>query len=140
MALANLGDVRLVDLPRHQRADGEVVVAESAVQVPFAIARMFTVKGPAGAVRGEHAHRRCAQFMLCVHGAFDIDCTDGHGRRAYSLDRGNRALLVPPTIWNTVSIRADDSVLVVLCDRLYEEHDYIRDRSEFIAFRKAKPA
>jgi hypothetical protein len=36
-----LTDARLIDLPRHARADGEVIVAEAVAQVPFRIERML---------------------------------------------------------------------------------------------------
>ncbi|MFZ3337197.1 MAG: FdtA/QdtA family cupin domain-containing protein [Xanthobacteraceae bacterium] len=136
-AAFDLDAVRTIELPRHARSEGEVVVAEGDRSVPFAIARMFTVKAPSGAKRGEHAHRRCSQFMICVHGVIDIGCDDGRSQRIFALDRSNLALMVPPTIWNTVMFRHSDSVLAVLCDRGYEEHDYIRDYAEFLAFRGA---
>ncbi len=136
-AAFDLDAVRTIELQRHARSDGEVVVAEGGTAVPFAIARMFTVKAPRGAKRGEHAHRKCSQFMICVHGVIDIVCDDGRSRSIFVLDRSNLALVVPPTIWNTVMFRQPDSVLAVLCDRTYEEHDYIRDYAEFLAFREA---
>jgi hypothetical protein len=43
-------------------------------------------------------------------------------------------------LWNTVEFRQDDSVLVVLCDRVYEAHDYINDYSEFLSFRESAQA
>jgi hypothetical protein len=57
-------------------------------------------------------------------------------KRPFRLDRGNLGLLVPPMIWNTVTFRRADSVLIVLCDRGYEPDDYIRDRAEFLALRR----
>ena len=134
-ALFDLGRVRTINLPRHARADGEVVVAEAAFHVPFRIERMFTLTAPAGAERGRHAHRKCSQFMVCVSGAVDIVCDDGTGQKSFVLDRGDLALLVPPGLWNTVHFRQSGSVLVVLCDRLYEADDYIRDYAEFLTFR-----
>jgi dTDP-4-dehydrorhamnose 3,5-epimerase-like enzyme len=133
----SISQVRLLELQSHNKKDGTIVVAQAGTQVPFAIVRMFTLTAPLGAVRGEHAHRQCSQFMICVHGAVDITCTDGREQRTFSLDRGDLALLVPPTIWNTVTVREQDSVLVVLCDRPYEEHDYIRDHAAFVTFREA---
>ena len=47
------------------------------------------------------------------------------------------ALLVPPTIWHSVIFRETNSVLVVLCDRHFQEEDYIREYPDFLAFRKA---
>jgi dTDP-4-dehydrorhamnose 3,5-epimerase-like enzyme len=135
--LCSISQARLIELPLHPSDSGAIAVAEAGAQVPFTIARMFTLQAPLGAVRGEHAHRRCSQFMLCVSGAVDIACADGREERVFSLDRGNLALLVPPTIWNTVTVRKDNSVLAVLCDRPYEAHDYIRDFGQFVAFREA---
>jgi dTDP-4-dehydrorhamnose 3,5-epimerase-like enzyme len=135
--LCSIKQIRLIELPRFARDDGEVVVAQAAAQVPFAIARMFTVTAPAGARRGEHAHRHCSQFMLCVRGAVEVVCDDSRDRRAFVLDRSNLALCVPPSLWNTITFRGSESVLVVLCDRPFEEPDYLRSYPEFLAFRKA---
>lgn len=130
--------VRFIDLPCYRADAGELVVAEAAAQVPFRIARMFTLSAPSAAVRGKHAHRLCSQFMLCVHGAIDITCTNGYEQQTFTLNRCDRALLVPAGNWNVVTFRQPNSILVVLCDRPYEEHDYIRDYHEFLAFREAQ--
>lgn len=132
-----LTEARLVELPRHARADGEVIVAQAEAQVPFRIERMFALAAPAGATRGRHAHRRCSQFMICVSGAVDVVCEDGRRKNMFALNRRNQALLVPPGLWNTVEFRGDGSVLVVLCDRVYEADDYIRDYAEFLSFRES---
>jgi dTDP-4-dehydrorhamnose 3,5-epimerase-like enzyme len=128
---------RLIELPRHARADGEVIVAEAASEVPFRIERMFALTAPAGAKRGHHAHRLCSQFMICVSGAVDVVCEDGRKKSTFALSRRNQALLVPPGLWNTVEFRQNQSVLIVLCDRAYEAEDYIRDYAEFLSFRAA---
>jgi dTDP-4-dehydrorhamnose 3,5-epimerase-like enzyme len=132
-----IGEARLIELPRHARSDGEVIVAQAAAQVPFRIERMFALAAPAGAKRGRHAHRLCSQFMICVSGAVDVVCEDGNSKNIFALDRRNQALLVPPGLWNTVEFRRSDSVLVVLCDRAYDAEDYIRDYAEFLSFRGA---
>jgi len=128
---------RLIELPRHARADGEVVVAEAAAQVPFRIERMFALSAPAGTKRGRHAHRLCSQFMICVSGAVDVVCEDGRKKDMFALERRDQALLVPPGLWNTVEFRQNESVLIVLCDRIYEAHDYIHDYAEFLSFRES---
>lgn len=132
-----LTDALLIDLARHARTAGEVIVAEAAAQVPFRIERIFTLTPPAGAVRGRHAHRLCSQFMICVSGAVDVVCEDGNSKKTFAMNRRNQALLVPPGLWNTVQFRHNESVLIVLCDRIYEADDYIRDYSEFLSFRES---
>jgi dTDP-4-dehydrorhamnose 3,5-epimerase-like enzyme len=136
-ALFDLDHIRIIKLPRHARADGEVVVAEVTAQVPFRIERMFTLAAPAGAKRGRHAHRLCSQFMICVSGAVDVVCEDGSKKNRFALNRRNQALLVPPGLWNTVEFQQNESVLIVLCDRPYEADDYIRDYAEFLSFRES---
>jgi hypothetical protein len=122
---------RLVDLPRHVRDDGEVVVAEAATGVPFDIARLFVLRAPAGAERGRHAHKLCSQLMICSIGSVEVVLDDGSALRRFVLDRSDRALLVPPMIWNTVIFRSQHTVVSVLCDRPYEADDYLRDYEEF---------
>jgi dTDP-4-dehydrorhamnose 3,5-epimerase-like enzyme len=136
-ALFDMDHIRIINLPRHARADGVVVVAEVIAQVPFRIERMFALIAPAGTQRGRHAHRQCSQFMICLSGAADIVCDDGTEQKTFVLDRGDLALLVPPGLWNTVEFRQTGSVLVVLCDRLYEADDYIRDYNQFLSFRES---
>lgn len=132
-----LDEIRRIDLPRHDRDDGELVALEAGAQVPFVIERVFTIIAPPGAKRGNHAHRRCAQFLLCVCGAVDIYCDDGREHRIFTLDSGDQALLVPPMIWNTVDFRKAGSAIIVLCDRRYERDDYILDYAEFTSMRNA---
>jgi UDP-2-acetamido-3-amino-2,3-dideoxy-glucuronate N-acetyltransferase len=117
--LNDIAEVRRVALPEHDREDGSVVVAEASMHVPFPIARMFTLKAPVGARRGNHAHRLCSQFFVCVSGAVDVICDDGRAQRTFTLDRGNLALTVPSMIWNTVVFQKPNSVVVVLCDHVY---------------------
>lgn len=132
----DLGDARLITLPQHVENDGVLVVAEAPVKVPFQIQRMFTIAAPAGAKRGQHAHQLCSQFIVCVSGAVDAVCDDGRERKAFSLGRPNLALLVPPGLWLEINVRQSEAVVVVLCDRPYEEHDYIKVYAEFVSFRK----
>lgn len=132
-----IDDAGTVELPRHERDDGVIVVAEGRAHVPFAIARVFTVCAPVDSQRGHHAHRRCRQFMFCPRGLVDVCLDDGASRKTVRLSRGNLALHVPAMIWNVVSFRAPDAVLVVLCDRPYREDDYIRDYAAFVQARKA---
>ncbi len=137
--LYTVHDVHLLELPRFARVDGEIVVAQAA-QVPFAITRMFSLTAPMGSVRGEHAHRRCTQFMLCVHGTVEVVCDDSRDRKTFVLDRNNLAVCVPPTIWSSVIFKVHRSVVVVLCDRPFEDSDYLREYPEFLTYRKALPA
>jgi WxcM-like, C-terminal len=141
-SMDKFGEARLIKVPRYVDPDGGglLVVTEVGKQVPFKIERMFTIVAPAGAKRGHHAHRLCSQFLLCVSGAVDVVCDDGRDRKTFSLDHPELALFVPPGLWLEIGAGRDDAVIIVLCDRLYEESDYIRDYAEFLSFRKTPRA
>jgi dTDP-4-dehydrorhamnose 3,5-epimerase-like enzyme len=46
-------------------------------------------------------------------------------------------LLIPPGIWSEQLYLTENTVLTVLCDRVYEAEDYIREYSIFLKFRKS---
>lgn len=134
--LHSIRSVVVIKLPRHFAANGDVVVMETASQIPFVIARVFAVQAPAGAIRGQHAHRQCAQFLTCPTGRVDVLCDDGLEKQTYVLDQPGMGLLIPPSIWAQQTYQSPGSLLTVLCDRPYESEDYIRDYGEFLAYRR----
>ena len=134
--LASVTHVQLFDLPLFKSEDGELVVMEAREHVPFDIARVFLVRAPGGTNRGDHAHKLCSQFLVCISGHISVVCDDGADTRTFALsDRSNQGLLVPPTIWAREYYRDMGSTLMVICDRVYEAGDYIRDRVEFLELR-----
>ncbi len=132
-----VSDVRILELPTHSQSDGDLVVLEQGKAMPFAAARMFLVRARAGAVRGKHAHKECAQLLVASSGTIEVECKDGASSATFTLDRIDRALLVPPSIWASERYVAEGSVLSVLCDRPYEPDDYLRDWDAFLAWRGA---
>src|SRR5690349_22379247 len=63
-----INSVVVIELPRHFAVNGDVVVMETVTHIPFIIARVFVVLAPSGAIRGQHAHKQCAQFLTCPAG------------------------------------------------------------------------
>jgi hypothetical protein len=133
--LTRIAEVTLIELPCHRGAGGDLVAMEGLNHLPFSIARVFTVNAPAGNSRGNHAHKACTQFLVCPTGCVEVVCDDGTDRVVFILDRPNVGLLVPPSIWARQTYRAPGSVLLVICDRPYEEDDYIRDYTTFLGIR-----
>ena len=130
-----VSDARLIVLPQHFEDNGDLAVIEGLTGVPFQIARVFLVRAPMGAVRGQHAHKRCAQFMVCPAGRVEVLCDDGTSTANFVLDRVGLGLLVPPSVWAQQTYQAMGSSLTVLTDRPYEAEDYIREYADFRAYR-----
>jgi dTDP-4-dehydrorhamnose 3,5-epimerase-like enzyme len=135
--LPRIDAATLVELPRIND-DCVLIIAEAKKHVPFDLRRVFFVTGvAAGEMRGHHAHRRCHQLLICPSGAVRIRITDGAASRTVELDTPQKALHIPPGLWAEQIYRDPATLLLVLCDRLYEAEDYIRDMEAFIAWRRS---
>ncbi len=129
--------VRGVVLRRVTRADdmrGSLVAVSFAEQVPFTPARIFTVFGvPGREVRGTHAHRECAQMLICLTGSMVCVADDGTDREQFTLDDPALVLYLPPMTWGTQYAYSADAHLLVLASHPYDSADYIREYDEFLA-------
>lgn len=126
--------VRLVQLRHFADMRGALVVNEFERDLPFTPRRQFLVHSvPSQETRGEHAHRRCHQFLVCVHGSVRALADDGQHRQEFVLDSPRVGLHMPPMIWGTQYRYSRDAVLMVLASEPYDEHDYIRHYDDFLA-------
>lgn len=120
---------------------GSLSVGEFEKTLPFRPRRFFmTFDVPSAHVRGEHAHRECHQFLLCVRGACSVVVDDGAHREEYRLDSPVYGVHVPPMVWAAEYKHSADSVLVVFASHHYEPADYIRDYGTFLEEIRRGPA
>jgi acetyltransferase-like isoleucine patch superfamily enzyme/dTDP-4-dehydrorhamnose 3,5-epimerase-like enzyme len=126
--------VTLYRLPLIEDMRGNLIAAELGGLLPFAPQRFFIVLDvPSAEVRGEHAHRRCHQFLVCVRGSVSVVADDGKHREEFRLDSPRVGLHVPPGVWATQYNYSSDGALLVLASAPYDASDYIRDYDEFLA-------
>ena len=121
----------VIHFKKYEDVNGVLCVYESGQHVPFDIQRVFTVSAKANDTRGDHAHKQCTQLLICVSGKVRVICDDGTAVTQHVLDSMGVGLFVPPGIWAIEEYISNDAVLMVLCDRKYEENDYIRSYEEF---------
>lgn len=125
--------VQLIRIPQHEDLRGRLHAGECPKQVPFTPQRFFLVSHvTSGHVRGEHAHRECHQFLLCVHGSVSVVADDGRMRREYTLSDPTTGIYLPPMVWGIQYKYSPDAVLMVLASHPYRADDYIRDYAEFL--------
>jgi acetyltransferase-like isoleucine patch superfamily enzyme len=125
--------VKLYRLPRHQDLRGSLSVGEFGRDLPFDPKRYFLVFDvPSAETRGEHAHRRCDQFLICVSGRCAVVADDGEQRQEFVLDAPNTGLLLPAMTWGTQYKYSADAVLLVFASEHYDASDYVRDYGEFL--------
>ena len=119
---------------------GSLTVGEFDRQVPFLPRRYFMVFGvPSREVRGEHAHRECHQFLICVRGSCSVVADDGIKRVEVLLDDPSKGIYLPPMIWGVQYKYSADAVLMVFASHYYEAADYIREYGEFQAIAAKAP-
>lgn len=133
--------VRLYDLPIVSDLRGNLTFAEHETSLPFVPKRYFLVFSvPSKDVRGEHAHRECHQFLVCVKGNCSVVVDDGQNRAEVLLNRPNLGIHIPPLVWATEYKYSEDAVLMVLASDVYKPEDYIRDYDTFLEVVKENEA
>lgn len=133
-------DVTLTLVPTIKDLRGDLLAREYGKDLPFIPERYFIVFDvPSKEVRGEHAHRVCKQFLVCLKGSVSVVCDDGTNRQEFVLDSPELGLYVPPMVWSIQYKYTADALLLVLASHAYDSADYIRNYAEFLAAKGSQP-
>ena len=132
--------VNLYRMPRIIDMRGSLTVGEFDRSIPFTVKRYFMVFDvPSMETRGEHAHRECHEFLICVRGSCAVVADDGIHRQEFLLDKPDIGIHLPPKVWRIHYKYSRDAILLVFASRYYDSRDYIRDYSEFRQLAGAQP-
>ncbi len=135
----DVGESALYLMRRVTDARGALTVGEVPTEVPFLPSRYFVVFDvPSIELRGEHAHKVCQQFLICLHGTCRVLLDDGLNRCEVLLDRPDLGVYMPPMIWGTQYRYSADAVLLVFASHAYDADDYLRTYDAFQTERKAR--
>ena len=125
--------VTLHEFPLIHDLRGNLTVGEFEKEIPFSPKRYFSVFDvPNKKVRGEHAHKECHQFLVCIKGSCHVVADDGEQRQEFILDKPNKGIYLPPMVWGVQYKYSADAVLMVFASHHYDSNDYIRDYSDFL--------
>jgi UDP-2-acetamido-3-amino-2,3-dideoxy-glucuronate N-acetyltransferase len=132
-ALGSSG-AKTIPLSLHGDLRGSLAVAELEDILPFRVRRLFVVFDiPSREVRGEHAHRRLEQFLVCTSGECSVVVDDGTNRHEVILDTPGFGLYIPSMVWATQYRFSADATLLVLSSEPYDSDEYIRDYDEYLS-------
>lgn len=116
---------------------GNLCVTELGKQLNFETKRLFFVYGvPNAKVRGEHAHKACHQFLICIKGSVHVIVDDAVKQQEIIVDRPDIGLHIAPGVWGVQYRYSDDAILAVLASHPYDEADYMRDYDEFLGWKR----
>ncbi|MFC9919786.1 sugar 3,4-ketoisomerase [Agromyces binzhouensis] len=94
-------------------------------ELSFAVARVFVVSAPAGAVRGGHAHRSVRQVLFRASGSVEVEFRHRGESSRLTLDDARPAVLVEAGVWAQQTYLDDGSTLIVLADGGYDRSEYL---------------
>ncbi len=119
-----------LELQKFRESNGTVTVFEEGT-IPFPAIRAFLVEARVGETRGAHAHRVCQQLLVAVSGGITVTSTNGKIENVHHLTNSGAGLVIPSMIWATQKYTEPNSQLLVICDQIFDEQDYIREFAEF---------
>ena len=126
--------VQWINFPSLGDERGSLVALEGGKTVPFEIKRVYYIFGTQPNVaRGFHAHRKLRQVAVCVTGKCRMVLDNGKKRDEAWLDSPNKGLVIKDMVWHEMHDFSSDCVLLVLASEHYDETDYIRLYSNFVA-------
>ena len=113
---------------------GDLSVGEFERDIPFVPKRYFLILNvPTPEVRGEHAHKLCHQFLICVRGSCCVIVDDGQDRCEVALDRPDVGIYLPPMVWGIQHSYSQDALMLVFASEYYDRDDYISSYEDFCA-------
>jgi dTDP-4-dehydrorhamnose 3,5-epimerase-like enzyme len=134
----NISEVKLINLPTVQAARGDLTALELPKIIPFPVKRIFLVHHVSDfEVRGEHAHKKCWQFLIAAAGSITVDVNDGEVTETFLLNEPTKGLLIPPLIWGTQYNYSPNGSLLVLASEEFDPDDYLHNYDEFREYRKS---
>ena len=99
---------------------------------PIKAKRIFYIFGKKNKIRGEHAHRKCSQFLFPLLGNFELSILNKKQNKKFIMySKKNFGFLIKPKTWLKIKFLSKSSVLMVVCDMNYNFKDYIEDLKEF---------
>jgi UDP-2-acetamido-3-amino-2,3-dideoxy-glucuronate N-acetyltransferase len=127
--------VTLHTLPQVIDIRGSLSVGEFEQHIPFPVKRYFIVFDvPSAETRGEHSHKVCHQFLVCVKGSVSVVADDGKTRQEFVLQKPNQGVFLPAGTWGIQYKYSSDAVLLVFASEHYSADDYIRNYDDFIRY------
>ena len=100
--------------------------------MPFKVKRIFFINGKKNFIRGQHAHKRCSQYLFSLLGKIEVKIINKKGQKKIILNhKKNYGFLIKPLNWISIKFLTKKTVLMVACDQEYVYRDYIENFSDF---------
>ncbi len=120
-----------------KKKSGSLVAFSLKKSFPIEVKRIFIINGKKNFTRGDHAHKKCSQFLFPVLGKIKIDCVSKKNKQTILLNhKNNTGYLLKPKTWCKIKFLTKNAILLVACDMEYKFSDYIERYSDFLKILK----
>ncbi len=117
----------------YRKKSGTLVPFSLKKDFPIKVKRIFLINGKKNFQRGDHAHKKCSQFIYPILGRIEIICTSKDGTKKIVLDHKKvEGYLLKPKTWCKIKFLTKNAILLVACDMEYKFSDYIENYSDFL--------
>lgn len=135
----NLTKINIQKLPQHHSLEKEGTLAVlEFMGLTFAPQRLlYVVDVPKGSIRGNHAHHKNKQIILCLQGQIDIKLWNGYQTVLFNLFP-HEYIEVGPMIWDTQIYKTGNDIMMSIHSEPFQEEDHITSRELFLQLTRKK--
>ncbi len=124
--------IKKTKIKSYKNSSGKLIPFTFDKKFPIKAKRIFYIFGKKNKIRGEHAHKKCSQFLYPLLGNFQINIlTKNLNKKLTISSTKNIGFLIKPKTWLKIKILSKSSILMVVCNMKYDFSDYIEDITEF---------
>jgi dTDP-4-dehydrorhamnose 3,5-epimerase-like enzyme len=123
----------------YKKKSGTLVPFSFKKDIPFKTKRVFMIYGNKNFTRGNHAHKKCSQFIVPLFGKMELNCENSKSKIKTTLNyKNNKGYLLKPKTWCKIKFLTNNSIVMVFCDYEYQFKDYIENYKKFLKIIKKK--
>jgi len=116
-----------------RKKSGTLIPFSLKKSFPIKTKRIFFVNGKKNFTRGNHAHKKCSQFLFPLLGKMKVQFEDRRSKKTIILDyKKKEGYLLKPKTWCKIKFLTNNVILMVVCDMEYKFSDYIEKYQDFI--------
>ena len=131
--------MRKIKFKSFKKKSGTLIPFSLKKDLPIKVKRIFLINGRKNFIRGDHAHKKCSQFIYPILGKIKVNCISSKGKKVIILnDKKREGFLLKPKTWCKIKFLTKYAILLVACDMEYKFNDYIEDYDEFLKIIKKK--
>ncbi len=98
---------------KYRKNSGTLIPFSLKKEIPFKTKRIFLIYGKKNFIRGNHAHKKCSQFLVPIFGKMEVEYQGKNFKIKKIIDyKKNLGLLLKPKTWCKIKFITNNSVLM----------------------------